>query len=400
MDQNDTNFELPNKGHDCLLFDMFTRTYDGPAQYRENIYGYLNRSARKEIENVRDRLENWFSELPRNEKKEMKERFKKSFDSVFYELFLFQLFKCLGFTITLHPDIPGSSKKPDFLLKKNNLEIYAEAKITKYQSQSDEANERRVNEFYDTLNKMKSENFYLFIRKLKFKTKNQPQTKGLIKFLEEKLKNLYVNDLYDAMSAGKYSEAPQLKYSDEQLEIVVVPLPANPDARGKINRPVGILPLQTIFDGAEESLENSISTKANRYGKLDKPYLICINAQSVKSASWHEIENTVWGSLAFTWSSNPEERDEKLQRRPDGVFLKGKEVKMTNVSGILVTQVSATDVMQSMYRLYKHPFSENSFDFEQLGLKYCVVENNFIKTVNGDDLGQILMSSKADSSYH
>ena len=105
------------------LFDNISRNFDGPAKHNEETYSYFNRSSRIDVSIVREKLNKWFEEYPNEEKKELKKRFQKDFDPAFYELFLFQLFKTLGFEIEIHPQIPSSSNRPDFLIKKGQLEI-------------------------------------------------------------------------------------------------------------------------------------------------------------------------------------------------------------------------------------------------------------------------------------
>ena len=53
------------------LFDSIDRPYLGPANNRENTYDYYNRSGRQDISIVRDKLEEWFSAIPDNEKSEI-----------------------------------------------------------------------------------------------------------------------------------------------------------------------------------------------------------------------------------------------------------------------------------------------------------------------------------------
>lgn len=89
----------------CNLFDSIERTYLEAAKHNENTYDYYNISARTDITKVRDALEGWFSGYPKEEKKELKSRFKKDFDSAFYELFLYELFSKLGYKIIIHPDL-------------------------------------------------------------------------------------------------------------------------------------------------------------------------------------------------------------------------------------------------------------------------------------------------------
>ena len=172
------------------LFDSFERTCLEFAKHNDNAYEYYNNSARTDMSKVRDTLEEWFHNYPEEEKKELKSRFKKDFDSSFYELFLHELFCKLGYDITIHPDLPSSPKKPDFLISKDNLELYIEAKVVKGKTMEQEAFERKRNELYDNLNKLNTKDFFLDIEDVCFLTRKQPSTKEMIKYIEEELKKI------------------------------------------------------------------------------------------------------------------------------------------------------------------------------------------------------------------
>ncbi len=58
------------------LFDDIERTFLGPSSNNETPYNYYNRSARKDVETIRETLENWFLKIPEKDKKEMKASFK------------------------------------------------------------------------------------------------------------------------------------------------------------------------------------------------------------------------------------------------------------------------------------------------------------------------------------
>lgn len=371
------------------LFEPIERTYTGPSNHNENSYDYYNRSARKDISIIRDTLNKWFIQYPNDEKLELKNSFRKKFDDCFYELFLHQLFTKLGFDIQIHPELPNTSKKPDFLLKKGDLEFYVEAKIVKNKSHQQEAVDRKINEFYDNLSKLDTINFLLDIDEFILKSEKQPSTKGLIKRIEEELEGLDSELVMEKITAGGFESIPAIKIENDDVLLRIKPIPVINSPRDK-KRPIGIYPTESFLGGGEESLKDSIFMKAKRYGKLNKPFLVCVNSLDIKTFGTDAIENAIWGSLAISWSTNPVNRDKKLIRKRDGVFLGEKGPNLKNLSGVLVTKVFAQNIPKANYWLYKHPFSENKLDFESLGLKYNFVENGEIKSVLGDDLSNIL----------
>src|SRR5699024_6105196 len=199
------------------LFEPIERTYTGPSNHNENSYDYYNRSARKDISIIRDTLNKWFIQYPNDEKLELKNSFRKKFDDCFYELFLHQLFTKLGFDIQIHPELPNTSKKPDFLLKKGDLEFYVEAKIVKNKSHQQEAVDRKINEFYDNLSKLDTKNFLLDIDEFILKSEKQPSTKGLIKRIEEELEGLDSELVMEKITAGGFESIPAIKIENHDV---------------------------------------------------------------------------------------------------------------------------------------------------------------------------------------
>ncbi|WP_407498112.1 hypothetical protein [Elizabethkingia anophelis] len=371
------------------LFDEIQRTFLKEASANEEPYDYYNRSARKDITIIRELLEDWFSNLPHSEKFETKKRFKKSFDSVFYELFLYNFFKKLGFSIIIHPVIKGSSKKPDFLIKNNDLEIYIEAKICKDKSHEVEATENLKQRFYDTLNKIESPYFMFCIDTFNLKSTNQPKTKEIVSLIKIKLKELDYYKYLNLANAKNYDSFESIYYSNEEIDLNLLFLPVKEKAIGKNRRSIGVYPMDFAIGGSKYSIRDSINLKAKRYGKLDKPYIICVNNLSITSSPCEDIEDAIWGSLAYNLNNN------MPIRQNDGVFYNNNTKKNLNVSGILINKIFPHNIPNSNYWLFQHPFSENELDFMKLGLPFYYVDNDnrIIKNV-GNNLDEIFNINK------
>lgn len=378
-----------------LLFDNIERTFDGPAGHNENTFDYYQRSANKDISIIRNILNDWFLDYPQNEKNSLKSSFRKHFDDCFYELFLFELFKNLGFNIEIHPKLSNSSKKPDFLIKRNELELYVEAKIVKNKSKKQEAFERKINQFYDDFSKIKIKGFILCIDKFIIKTKNQPSTKQAIIHIEKEVKRLDPDILTIQLEKFGLERIPKIAFENDDLQIIVKPMPTIKSARNKEDlRPIGMYPAESFWGGGEETLKSSINYKANRYGKLDKPFIVCINSLDIKTSGKRAVDNAIWGSLAISWSEDPNNRDEKLIRKKNGVFLGDKGPRLKNLSGVFVTKVFPHNIPNADYWFYKNPFSNNDLNFNELGLEYNFIDNGKIIDATGTNFDEILKISK------
>lgn len=380
-----------NTGKDqMILFDSKDRTYCEPATHNENAYDYYDRSARKNVSNIRKVLNKWFDNYPLPEKSELKSRFKNTFSSAFYELFIYTLFRHQGFEISIHPEVPNSNKRPDFLLKKDGIEFYLEAKEAKDESTEQQSIKRRINQIYDSLNTINSPNFFLRIEELLLKTQRQPSTKKIINSVEELAKSIDPDVIAELIQNFGLDGSPRLQFEDANLKLVISLIPKGHSFRNASGRPIGIYPFDSYWGGAEESIKNSFAKKAKRYGKLGKPYIICINAVGNRFSGEYDVENAVWGSSALSWSDDPNNPDEKLVRQKDGLFLSNKGPIFQNVSGILVTYAMEFNIPVSKYWLIKHPYSNQDLDFGIFNMTYQYTKDGKIITNQSKAVGEIL----------
>lgn len=377
------------------LFDDTTEFIDGPSKYNTNPYDYYQKSSRLDVNAVRKLLESWFLDFPLKERKELKGRFKKEFYTAFYELFLFKLFANQGYEIEIHPTLKSSTKRPDFLIKKDGVKCYVEAKVCNDKSKAQIGFERKQNQLLDEINEVRIKGFLLQISELSFLTNKQPRTKELIRLVEREVPKIDRKSLEKDLKENGIDRIPEIKYENQDFRISIRPMPLKDSFKDKISdTPIGMLPAETFWGGGEESLKDSITKKARRYGKFDIPYLICINAIGKKTSGKIDIENVIWGSLAWSFTNNPDDEDAKWIRKSDGIFHNGRRATKTNVSGILVTKVFPFGVPNSKYWLYKNPFSKNPFDFDQLDLKLNYIKNGQIVSQEGQDLDKIFKMSK------
>ena len=376
------------------LFDSIERRYLEAARHNENVYDYYNTSARADMTIIRNTLEGWFLNYPENEKKELKSRFKKDFYSAFYELFLYELFSKLGYEITIHPNLPSSPKRPDFLICRDGLEIYVEAKVVTNKTDEQEAFERKRNEFYDNLNKLDSGDFLLYVERFDILTKKQPGTKGIIAYIEQELNKINPDMVSKDIKENGIGKLPVIEYNNGDIHVVVKPIPVTPSARKVKKRPIGIYPVETFLGGGEEALRNSIGKKAKKYGKLDKPFIICLNSLDVRMSGKTDVDNAIWGSPALSYPIDSEILENKWKRQADGVFFNKRGVRFKNLTGIFVSEICPHNIPVANYWLYEHPFSENKMDFNKIGLKFNYMHEDHIVDNTGDDIGDILHISK------
>lgn len=80
---------------------------------------------------VRGQLEEWFREYPMDAAADLAGRFRDSNPlqhfAAWWELYLFTLYRRLGYSVTVHLTVSGTAKQPDFLVTRGDEELYVEA---------------------------------------------------------------------------------------------------------------------------------------------------------------------------------------------------------------------------------------------------------------------------------
>lgn len=150
------------------LFDDLPRTYEFPSGYSEPSFEYLNRSANDPIRKIRNVLEDWFSKYPELHQDELRTRFRSrkehNHSSALFELWLHEVLFRLGCTAEVHPPLPHTDRRPDFLVKPpSGLDFYLEAIHTTGASDDESKAQARLNTLYDSLNYLKSPNLFIKI---------------------------------------------------------------------------------------------------------------------------------------------------------------------------------------------------------------------------------------------
>lgn len=373
------------------LFADKIRTDKKPAKHNDNTFDFFDRSDSEKGQVIREVLNSWFANYPENEKAEFKNRFRKEFSSSLYELFIYELFTKQGFKLESHPKLKNSTKRPDFLAKGNGLEFYIEVKEATDRTDAERAYENKKNQIYDILNKTDSPNFWLKINKIGFKTDNQPSAKKVVRFLENKLPEYNPDIVMESLKKDGYKGIPLLHFEDDNLHMILKLIPKSKEIRGKEDvRPVGMLESEGFTGGADESIKSALSKKATLYGELDKPFLICINAKSFRGTDNYDVMDALYGSILISYSTDPNNRDERRERGMNGFFKDSSGPKYTKVSAVMINRLILGHVKEGTYWFVQHPFAQKELDINKFDINRTFVNNNKIITKEGKTIRELL----------
>jgi hypothetical protein len=373
------------------LFEDKQRTDNSYANHFYNKYDFYDSRSLPFAIQIRKVLNQWFAKYPKSEKRDLKKRFMKEFYSAFFELFIHELFLRQGFLLEVHPNVPGSNKKPDFLVKGNEMEFYLEAKVATDKTNSERSIENRIKQLYDSLNTIESLNFYICIRELELKSENQPSAKKIKRYLESEFNKYDPDEVDNKIKIHGPDSLDTITYEDQNIKLSATFIPRSKQLRGKKDvKSIGMYPFQTFKESVENSIKTAVEKKATRYGELDKPYLICINSISEKGLGYEDIMNSFFGSLQVTYSSNPKNNDLHYTRALDGMFLNSYGQMYTRVSAVLITHVYPSTLHVANHWLVKHPFAAKELIFDPFQLQKVEVIDDNIETIKGRTIKEIL----------
>jgi hypothetical protein len=374
------------------LFDNVVRSDYGRAAYSEPSFSYLNRTARKEFNKIRLVLEDWFSRYPITGQTDLWGRFRSDLDhqhqAAFFELFLYELLIRLGSQISLHPSIEGTTKTPDFLVKpQDENDFYLEATVATNESAKDLAAHARENTVYDALERLvKSPNFFLWIS-IKGSPNTPPPVKKLATYINDQLTNLDPDKITEHHTLLGIDGLPQWQFEHDGWKIKIRPTPKGPEARDKPGvRPIGMRSSGFHALDHRTSIRDSIVNKASKYGKLNLPYVIAVNA--VDPVDTTDVMEALFGKEQYSFFISDEgdkTSEPKMTRKPDGAWNSPKGPQYTRVSAVLiVTQFSTWNIPRTNLCLYHNPWAQKKYQSVLNRLPQVVPENGEMRWLSGE----------------
>jgi hypothetical protein len=369
----------------------------GPALYSEPKFGYLNRSGRLAFHAIRAALENWFCHYPEPHRKDLRERFRSPNDTnhraAFFELFLHELLLRLGHRIEIHPRVHGTAKQPDFLVTAGNGDsFYLEAAVASGESREQAASSALRSVIHDALNRLDSANFFVEWNVIR-EDKAAPSARKIRTFLAEKIA-LYDPDEVDAsIRLNGPNHRPRWRWSDRKWTIDFSAIPKSPHLRGK----AGVRPMGIEFEGVgwvddRTPLRDAILEKAQKYGRLDLPFVVAVN-----SLAYHldriDILEALFGRERFVYTPiSGGAVEPNVGRVPDGVWTSPTGPRYTRLSAVLMIHaLFPWNVPRCSPCLYHNPFAGNRLYSHELNrLPKMVLKDDSPVWLEGDALCFIL----------
>ena len=273
-----------------LLFGTKLRTDARPKLHHESLYDFLDRVDTPYWESVRMMLNDWFSHLPKSEQPDIRGRFqgkaRRQTWAAFWELYLHELFRRIGFTIEHHPMLTNSSAKTDFRLTDAEHDFYVEAVIVT-EPEEEERAERLRSAIRDEIDKIPSGDFFVLLDARR-EGNTHPPFRNLIRDLTDWLKTLDADEVTAAHddSGGGLASLPHLDWKSGDWELDFTAIPRNPEAR--LNPRGGTFgggPVQGRWVDDHLAIKANLRRKTRKYGPLNKPYVIALMSTRITTST-------------------------------------------------------------------------------------------------------------------
>lgn len=328
------------------LFDDFVRKDPRPARYAEGSFAFLNRIDDPFFATVRQLMEDWFAHYPAEHQHELSAKFRRDEQremvSAFWELYLFELHRRLGFRVTVHPQVPGTTKRPDFRMDSHDHAFYLEAAVAAH---SDEEAAQRFREalVLDMINDCRNADFSLSVDWKKI-GRSTPRREEVIGRIEAWLASLDWRTERTRLVPYTWDDPRPLPVPTRVIEfgdwaVSLTAFPRKTRDAGSDRRLIGSPPVR---GGAVDDITPLLGTlkgKSSRYATPDLRYVIAFGLM-LDFAEFDDLEQALFGpeTFATTRTDTNQKPQMVISREPNGLWQRGREHRGTRVSAVLALQ--------------------------------------------------------------
>ena len=346
------------------LFDQLYRTQGDTKQRSESMLDSLNDSTRREITEIRDRLQSWFERLPAEARRDIRHRIRGDNDharqGVVFELLIHELLVRLDCRVEVHPKIPSTQSRPDFLVRHGNSAFYVEATVVDPKG-SLSASRPLEDDVVAKINEMKSPHFCIFAR-VEGELSRALSRRQVIEPFASLLTNHDPDDVQGLIDRGGPNAAPSAKIEcgTWSLHGWLVPLGLKHRGDGR-PKTIVIGPARGGTIDSSTPVQRAIQKKAKKYGHLDAPLVVAVNA---KDAFFDEDDETqaLFGKEQVIFTRDRPDLPVKLTHKADGVWIKGGyKPRYTRLAAVLMFRnISPFNLCKAPSCLYVNPNLEHT----------------------------------------
>ncbi len=306
------------------LFDDFERARTTYAGHAEPEYEFLNTSAFRFADQVRRYTQEWFDRYPEDAKADLRGRFRskdnEQHTSAHFELLIHELLLRLDFDVQVHPYVPTTSKRPDFLAANSMGSFYIEAHVI-YKDLAERPVTQQEKEFYDWINDLDSSSFMLDLEAEGVLTEQASKRDLLL--LRQLMNSHHPDAVEDLIQHRGYHAAPSvtIKVGDWKLVAHLLPLPLSD--HGQSDEPtIAASPSEFGRGNFDSPVSKKLRSKVTdkRGSKLDAPLILAVKVDSRMFSLERDAPRTALGRLVPELASEELYPAVGIRRATEGVW--------------------------------------------------------------------------------
>lgn len=306
-------------------------------------FEFLMRCSRPACERVRDQLEKWFRCYPESESGDLKSRFRSGdeaqFRSAFWELYLHECLRQLGYTVEVHPELDTEGdRRPDFLAQHSEEEdILVEAASTQMRTEEPSGPSQQKDEVIDAINELSHSDFRLQMKASGGRSwPEEPPSRNRIQSeLRQWLDTLDYESLRSAFEDHGLEAMPEKQVDLRGWRVAFIAIPKPKDQRGlEDDRIIGIEQSGVQWVDSSTPIRKRVREKATRYGDVERPYVVAVNT-TAPMIDEIDIFDALFSDEVLPVSPVGQVEGE-MKRKPNGAWVGPEGPRNTRVSAVLL----------------------------------------------------------------
>lgn len=369
-----------------MLFDQIKRSQRNSDERVVSIFQYLNQYGSSALLNA---VESWFVHYPEEHRHDLRSRFRSdnndNHDGALFELACHEILRHEGFVPEIHPELPGSSKRPDFLIRESDKKCYFEVTVTGTRDGPFELhpNEQGV---IDHLNSLTSQDFYIGVE-FKGKLTTTLSRRKIVDPFEDLLQNHTRDEVVNITKGRRRDDAPfaTISHGDWLAKGWLVPI-ADPEI-GTRRSQIVRYPFKAARTDVAGSVKTAINHKRKRYGELDAPLVIAVNVRDIFYNGFDNDMGILFGQEVISYSSSDPDIPGVTTRRDNGIWSRQRKVDAVFICSCF----DILNLRNLTARLYVNPRTDSSnLPSSLLRIPRAEWTDEQIKWYEGDNITHLL----------
>ncbi len=348
-----------------VLFDEIDRGDASPRRYDEDSFSFYNRAAGAHWQRIRDVLEDWFAAYPDAHKADIRGHFRSKIAgqhaAATWELYLHRLFSRMGYSVVVHPELHGSTGRPDFELVRGEERLYVEAAVVFSGIVEGDRDGIREGWIMEAVNKASHPNFYVLIEQFVELGNQKPRDKAIQQPLTAWLDTLDPDEVTHTLDAT--GRLPQRLVEVDGWSVLFEAVPVKPEARGNTGRLFGGGPGTGGYVDDVEQLRDTLKHKRGKYGTPDIPLVVAVNCASFFMEA-NDIAGALYGSMAVQYQVGAPGTSKWVRQR-NGTWMGESGPRGRRMSAVLTAvQLHPSTMATNQLALWVNPWAATPLDVD------------------------------------